>query len=99
LRADNWEQCEPGGIENKVPAVLRSDRYSVAALAGPLLVVAGYVLNLPPTTMAITGAALCFGIRLVAIRRGCRLPVAGFSQRSKSDPNISDDEVDQSRRR
>jgi uncharacterized membrane protein YeiH len=98
LRADNREQCEPGGIENKVPAVLRSICMPSPPFCA-LLAVVGYVLNLPPTTMAISGAALCFGIRLVAIRRGWRLPVAGFSQRSKSDPNISDDEVDQSRRR
>jgi uncharacterized membrane protein YeiH len=83
----------------EVPAVLRSDLYAVAALAGALLVVAGYVLNFPPTTMAISGAALCFGIRFVAIRRGWRLPVAGLSQRSRSDPNVTDDERDQSRRR
>jgi len=68
-----------------VPAVLRAELYAVAALAGALVVVAGYVLNFPPTTMAITGAALCFGIRLVAIRRRWRLPVAGWPQRSKSD--------------
>jgi len=83
----------------EVPAVLRSDLYAVAALAGALLVVAGYVLNFPPTTMAMTGAALCFGMRLVAIRRGWRLPVAGLSLRSKSDPNVNDDETDQSQRR
>lgn len=83
----------------EVPAVLRSDLYAVAALAGALLVVAGYVLNFPPTTTAITAAALCFGIRLVAIRRGWRLPVAGLSLRSKSDPNVNDDETDQSQRR
>ena len=66
-----------------VPAVLRSELYAVAALGGALVVVAGYVLNFPPTTMAVTGAALCFGIRLVAIQRGWRLPIAGFWQRSK----------------
>src|ERR1044071_2508529 len=76
----------------EVPAVLRSDLYAVAALAGALLVVAGYVLNLPPTTMAITGAALCLAIRLVAIRRGWRIPVAGLSQRPESDPEATDDE-------
>jgi uncharacterized membrane protein YeiH len=60
----------------QVPTVLRSELYAVAALAGASLVVAGHVLNLPPTAMAIAGAALCFGIRLIAIRRGWRLPVA-----------------------
>ncbi|HJY29007.1 MAG TPA: trimeric intracellular cation channel family protein [Pyrinomonadaceae bacterium] len=80
----------------EIPAVLRSELYAVAALAGALLVVAGYVLNFAPTTMAIAGAALCFGIRLIAIRRGWRLPVAGLSRRSKSDPHVNDDEMDQS---
>lgn len=39
---------------------------SVAAIAGAVVVVTGHVLNLPPTVMAIAGAVLCFGIRLVA---------------------------------
>ena len=81
----------------ETPTVLRSELYAVAALAGALVVVAGYVLNLPPTTMAITGAALCFGIRFIAIRRGWRLPVAGFPQGPESDPNITDDETDRRR--
>lgn len=82
----------------ETPTVLRSELYAVAALAGALVVVAGYVLNFPPTTVAITGAALCFGIRLIAIRRGWRLPVAGFPQRPKSDPDVTDDETDQERK-
>lgn len=60
----------------QVPAVLRSELYAVAALAGAVVVVVGHVLNLPPTATAIAGAALCFGIRFIAIRRGWRLPVA-----------------------
>ena len=83
----------------ETPTVLRSELYAVAALAGALVVVAGYVLNFPPTTVAITGATLCFGIRFIAIRRGWQLPVAGFPQRPKSDPNVTDDETDQERRR
>jgi uncharacterized membrane protein YeiH len=64
----------------QVPIVLRAELYAIAALAGALLVIGGHVLNLPPTAMAIAGAALCFGIRFVAIRRGWRLPVAGSQQ-------------------
>jgi uncharacterized membrane protein YeiH len=60
----------------QIPTVLRSELYAVAALAGASLVVLGHVLNFPPTPMAIAGAVLCFGIRLIAIRRGWRLPVA-----------------------
>ena len=82
----------------EVPAVLRSDLYAVAALAGALLVVAGYVLNFPPTPTAISGAALCLAIRLIAIWRGWRLPVAG-SLRSKSEQKANDDETDLSPRR
>jgi uncharacterized membrane protein YeiH len=69
----------------QVPTVLRSELYAVAALAGAVVVVAGQVLNLPPTAMAIVGAALCFGIRFIAIQRGWRLPVADLRDRSKED--------------
>jgi len=62
----------------QVPIVLRAELYAVAALAGAAVVVVGHVLNLPPALMAIVGAVLCFGIRLIAIRRGWHLPVAGL---------------------
>jgi len=66
---------------SQVPIVLRAELlYGVAALGGAVVVVAGHVLNLQPTATAIAGAALCFGIRLVAIRRGWRLPVADLPQ-------------------
>ncbi|HKY44466.1 MAG TPA: trimeric intracellular cation channel family protein [Pyrinomonadaceae bacterium] len=81
-----------------VPAVLRSELYAVAALAGALLVVVGHMLNFPPTAVAIAGAALCFGIRFIAIRRGWRLPIAGAPPRSKSSADVSDDNTDKSGR-
>lgn len=65
----------------QVPTVLRSELYAVAGLLGASVVVVGHVLNFPPTAMAIAGAVLCFGIRLIAIRRGWRLPVADLPQR------------------
>ncbi|HEX8787119.1 MAG TPA: trimeric intracellular cation channel family protein [Telluria sp.] len=61
---------------SEVPAVLRSDIYAVAALAGAAVVVAGDALNLPSTPVALGGAALCFGLRMAAIRLGWHLPVA-----------------------
>jgi uncharacterized membrane protein YeiH len=73
------------------PHVLRSDLYAVAALAGAVVVVLGHVLNLPPTAVAIAGAALCFGLRLMAIRRGWRLPVAWSAQRSEVGANVEDE--------
>ena len=69
----------------QIPTVLRAELYAVAALAGAVVVVVGHVLNLPPTAMAIAGAAVCFSIRLVAIRRGWHLPVAGRRRDSESD--------------
>jgi uncharacterized membrane protein YeiH len=58
----------------EIPTVLRKDFYALAALAGASVVVAGQRLDLPPTATTIGGAALCFAIRLVAIRRGWGLP-------------------------
>jgi len=62
------------------------------ALAGAAVVVLGHVLNLPPTAMAVAGAAICFGIRFIAIRRGWQLPVAGRRQRSKLEVDAIDDQ-------
>src|SRR3954452_7136120 len=60
----------------EIPTVLRADLYAVAALAGAAVVVGGSLLHLPSTASTILGAALCFGLRLMAIRRGWHLPVA-----------------------
>ena len=60
----------------EIPIVLRADLYAVAALAGAAVVVAGSLLSLPSTAATIAGAALCFGLRVMAIQRGWRLPVA-----------------------
>jgi uncharacterized membrane protein YeiH len=80
----------------QVPTVLRAELYAVAALFGAAVVVVGHVLNLPPTVMAIAGAAVCFGIRFVAIQRGWHLPVAGLPRRSKSEADVADDRDDES---
>ena len=60
----------------EIPNVLRADLYAVAALAGAVVVVIGYLLAAEPTGTAILGASTCFCLRLVAIRRGWQLPVA-----------------------
>jgi uncharacterized membrane protein YeiH len=60
----------------ETPIVLRKDLYAVAALAGAAVVVAGHLLHLPPNATTIGGAALCFGVRVAAIRRGWGLPTA-----------------------
>ena len=64
-------------LVGEIPSVLREDFYAVAALAGATVVVAGHLLDFPPTTTTIPGAVLCFGIRLIAIWRGWSLPAAG----------------------
>jgi uncharacterized membrane protein YeiH len=61
----------------EIPAVLYSELYAVAALAGAAVVVVGHALNVPPAVAAVAGALACFGIRIAAIRRGWRLPIAG----------------------
>ncbi len=67
----------------QVPIVLRSELYAVAALAGAAVVVTGHLLNFPPTIMAVAGAAVCFGIRFIAIRKGWNLPAAEFPKTSE----------------
>jgi uncharacterized membrane protein YeiH len=60
----------------EIPTVLRTELYAIAALLGAAVVVVGHVLELPPTGVTIAGAVLCFGLRVVAIRRGWHLPAA-----------------------
>jgi uncharacterized membrane protein YeiH len=60
-----------------VPMVLRADLYAVAALAGATVVAVGSTLQLPTAVVMLTGAALCFGLRVMAVQRGWQLPVAG----------------------
>src|SRR5262249_13309111 len=62
----------------RVPLVLRSDIYAVAALAGAAVTVAGLRANLPPVLMSVCGAIACFVLRVVAVWRHWNLPrVAG----------------------
>jgi uncharacterized membrane protein YeiH len=63
-------------LVKEIPVVLRADFYAVAALAGAAVVVAGHLLQWPPLLTTIAGASVCFFMRLAAIRRGWRLPVA-----------------------
>lgn len=66
---------------SEIPVVLKAEIYAVAALGGAAVVVVGHALQLPSTATAIVGAALCFGLRLAAIRRGWRLPIARAAKR------------------
>jgi uncharacterized membrane protein YeiH len=60
----------------EIPIVLRADLYAVTALAGASVVAIGHALQLPSAPAAILGAIRCFGLRLMAMRRGWTLPSA-----------------------
>lgn len=60
----------------EIPAVLRSDLYAVAALAGASIVAGGSLLQLPVIATAVGGGVVCFGLRILAIHWEWHLPVA-----------------------
>jgi len=74
---------------NEIPSVLRSDLYAVAALAGASMVVIGNAIGLHYSVSAVAGAAVCFGLRFMAIRHGWPLPAAHLSApgRVELDPS------------
>jgi uncharacterized membrane protein YeiH len=63
-------------LVREIPTVLRTELYAVAALIGAAAVVIGRMLHVPPVATALAGAALCFGLRFMAMRRGWQLPIA-----------------------
>jgi uncharacterized membrane protein YeiH len=60
----------------EIPTVLRAELYAVAALLGAAIVTIAHVLQLPSGPAALLGAALCFGLRVAAMRNRWQLPVA-----------------------
>src|SRR5688500_2450190 len=64
-------------LVSEIPTVLHSEFYATAALTGASMVVVGSLAGIPSTVTALVGAAVCFTLRVVAIRRGWALPVAG----------------------
>ena len=68
----------------QIPTVLRSELYAVAALMGATVVVLGDRFAIAPVVSAIAGAALCFALRVMAIRRGWHLPKALHAPASAS---------------
>lgn len=72
-------------LVSEVPAVLRGEVYASAALAGAAVVVLGRLLHLATPVGTISGAALCFVLRFLAIRRGWRLPIAHRPRRRSTD--------------
>jgi uncharacterized membrane protein YeiH len=62
---------------SEIPTVLRADLYAVAGLLGAAIVVGAHVVQLPSGAAALVGATVCFGVRVLAMKYGWRLPVAG----------------------
>lgn len=62
-------------LVSKVPSVLTSELYAVAALAGATVMVIGERAGMPVLISSVIGATLCFGLRMTAIRRRWVLPV------------------------
>lgn len=71
----------------EIPTVLRAELYAVAALAAATVVVIGDTLRLPAAPVTAVALILCFWLRVMAIRRGWRLPVAKF--RDQNDSNVA----------
>jgi uncharacterized membrane protein YeiH len=73
----------------EIPTVLRAELYAVAALAAAAVVVIGHMLQLPVAPVTALALMLCFGLRVMAIRYGWRLPVAEFAH--QPEPNTNGD--------
>ena len=69
----------------EIPAVLRSDLYAVAALAGAAIVAVGSMVEAPAIITTSLGGAVCLGLRLMAIRWDWHLPVAGGRKAAAQD--------------
>jgi uncharacterized membrane protein YeiH len=65
----------------EIPTVLRAELYAMAALVGAAVVVIGSMLQLASSAATLVGAALCSGLRVLALRHGWQLPVAGTDRR------------------
>ncbi|HEY5047900.1 MAG TPA: trimeric intracellular cation channel family protein [Rhizomicrobium sp.] len=60
----------------EIPIVLRAELYAVAALLAAAIVVIGHLLQWPVAPVTAVALVACFALRVLAIMRGWRLPVA-----------------------
>ena len=58
----------------QVPTVLSSGLYAIPALVGALVLVSGEELGFAALPAAVTGAALCFAIRMAGVHYGIEAP-------------------------
>lgn len=73
----------------EIPIVLRAELYAVAALVGAAVVVIANLLQLPSGAAVLVGATLSFGLRILAMKRGWRLPVAVLNTQGSKDGDTS----------
>jgi uncharacterized membrane protein YeiH len=66
-------------LARDVPFVLCGDLYAVAALAAGTTVSLGHVIDVAPLVPMLLGAAICVFLRLMAIYRGWRAPIARWN--------------------
>lgn len=62
-------------LSGRVPVVLRSEIYATPAFLGSGIVVVAAALKYDALWVPIAAAVTCFGIRLIAIRRGWNAPL------------------------
>jgi uncharacterized membrane protein YeiH len=61
-------------LAGRVPIVLRGELYATPALVAAAVAVTGAETGLPTAWLAVPAAVLCFGWRVLAIRRGWTAP-------------------------
>ena len=71
----------------EIPTGLREELYAVAAMVTAAIVVIGHLLQLPIAPVTALALISCFLLRVLAVRRGWRLPVSKI--RERDDSNIA----------
>ncbi|MBN8908535.1 MAG: TRIC cation channel family protein, partial [Rhodospirillales bacterium] len=79
----------------RIPTVLTSEIYAVAALAGAGVAIGGLRAGVPQSSALVAGIVLCVGLRLLAVYRGLNLPRAGAR---RATPPPRDGEPDRRQR-
>jgi uncharacterized membrane protein YeiH len=65
-------------------------------LAAATIVVIGHMLQLPVAPVTAAALILCFGLRVMAMRYGWRLPIAKLA--NQADPNIAKEDPEKSKK-
>jgi uncharacterized membrane protein YeiH len=67
----------------ETPTVLRQELYAIPALLGAAVVVAAEQAGSTSPVFPLLGAALCFGLRMLGVRRGINVPTAPREARTR----------------